>query len=74
MDWFKKHADAVMVLAALFGGFIWIDGKFDKINDRFEKVHERLTILEKEVSNIRTIMNFSGIRTPEVAIHEAPKQ
>lgn len=29
MDWVKKHADTVIVLTALFGGFLWINGKFN---------------------------------------------
>ena len=37
-NWFKKHVDTVIVLGALFGGFLWINGKFNDINTRLVRI------------------------------------
>ncbi len=58
MEWIKKHVDTAIVISVLFGGFFWIDGKFDKIN-------ERLISLEKDVSNVKTILFLKGIMPQE---------
>lgn len=60
MEWIKKHVDTAIVISVLFGGFFWIDGKFEKVNDR-------LIALEKDTSNIRTILFLKGIWPNEVA-------
>jgi Ca2+/H+ antiporter len=37
MDW-KKHVDTVIVLASLFTGFLWINGKFNDLNTRLVRI------------------------------------
>ena len=38
MDWFKRHVDTVIVLAALFSGFLWINGKFNDVDRRLVRI------------------------------------
>jgi len=38
MDWFRKHVDTVIVLAAIFSGFLWVNGKFNDINTRLVRI------------------------------------
>jgi hypothetical protein len=60
MDWIKKHTDTVIVLGALFGGFLWLNGKFNDLDRRLVK--------------IETIMYIKGLVTQEFAAHKGDKQ
>lgn len=53
MDWFKKHVDTAVVLTAILGSMLWMNGKF---ND-----------LEKDVVIIKTVMIMKGIMPHELA-------
>lgn len=53
MDLFKKHVDTVIVLAALFSGFLWINGKFNDI--------------DKQLVKIETVLIMKNIMPPELA-------
>jgi hypothetical protein len=53
MDWLKKHTDTVIVLATLFGGFLWMNGKFNAI--------------EKDITIIKTVLIMKGILPTELA-------
>jgi hypothetical protein len=58
MDWIKKHTDTFMLLGALFGGFLWMNGKF---ND-----------LDRRLVRIETILYVKGIISQEVAYNDNP--
>jgi len=59
MEWFKKHVDTVIVLGALFGGFLWINGKFNA--------------LDKDITIIKTVLIVKGVMPRELAVtQEAP--
>lgn len=60
MDWFKKHADTIAILATFCAAFVWIDGKFDRIDDKF-------TVLEKDVTIIKTVLIMKQIMPCELA-------
>jgi hypothetical protein len=62
-SWLKKHAETLIVITSLFGGFFWMDSKFEKVNDR-------LLAVEKDVAVIKTILSFKGINCSELAIHD----
>ena len=53
MDWFKKHADTVIILAAFASSILWINGKFNQ--------------LEKDVLVIKTVMLMKNIMPNELA-------
>jgi predicted nucleic acid-binding protein len=46
------NVDTMMVLAAIFGGFIWMNGKFNE--------------LEKDVLVIKTVLAMKNIMTNEI--------
>jgi len=60
MDWLKKHTDTVMVLSAILGAMIWMNGKFNQ--------------LEKEIAIVKTVLIMKGIMPSELAIHAADKK
>ena len=53
MDWIKKHADSVMVITAIAGSMLWMNGKF---ND-----------LEKDIAVIKTVLIMKQILPAELA-------
>lgn len=55
MEWIEKHSDTVLVLGALFTGFLWLNGKF---ND-----------LDRRLVRIETILVMNGIMHPDLAAH-----
>ena len=52
-NWFKEHADTIVVMATLASGFLWINGKFNEI--------------EKDISTIKTVLIMQRIMPPELA-------
>jgi len=66
MDWFKKHADTIIILATLFGSFTWMNGKFHDIDQRF-------AFLEREVSMIKMVLLVKDIMPGELATKEKNK-
>lgn len=85
MNWIKKHADSVAVIAAIALGVYWmshqvhdlekrIDLKFssasDSVNSRFNAVNERLNILEKDIAIIKTILLLNKSYPEALAIEK----
>lgn len=54
MDWFKKHADTVIVIGLMLSGFLWMNGKFNGI--------------EKDMAVVKTVLILKGIMPTELAI------
>ena len=48
MEWFKKHADALMVIGSIIASMVWMNGKFNQI-DKDMAVMETI-ILMKEMA------------------------
>ena len=55
MDWIKKHVDTVIVLGAITGSMLWMNGKFNQ--------------LEKEMAVMKTILIMKGIMPVELAVN-----
>jgi hypothetical protein len=53
MEWFKKHTDAVMVITAIIGCMLWMNGKFNGI--------------EKDMAVIKTVLIMKNIMPGELA-------
>lgn len=53
MDWFKKHTDAVMVITAIIGCMLWMNGKLNGI--------------EKDMAVIKTVLIMKNIMPGELA-------
>lgn len=56
MDWFKKHVDTVVVLGAILGSVLWMNGKFNEI--------------EKDMAVIKTVLIMKDIMPKELAVGE----
>lgn len=54
MDWLKKHVDTVMILSAIIGSMLWMNGKFNEI--------------EKDITIIKTVLIMKNIMPAELAI------
>lgn len=66
MDWFKKHADTLAIIAVILLGFNWADTKFEKINERFSSI-------EKDMAQIKTVLILRGWLPESMAKSEAMK-
>lgn len=60
MEWFRKHTDTVIVLTAILGSMLWMNGKF---ND-----------LEKDIVVIKTVLVMKNIMPTELANVNHDKQ
>jgi hypothetical protein len=55
MEWFKKHTDTALVLSAILGAVIWMNGRFNQI--------------EKDILVIKTVLIMKGIMPSELAVN-----
>lgn len=63
MNWFRKHADTLAIIGTFCAAFVWIDGKFDKIDGRF-------TAMERDMAIIKTVLIMKQIMPCELAKEE----
>ncbi len=56
MEWMKKHTDAIMVIGAIIGSMLWMNGKFNEI--------------EKDIAVIKAVLVMKQILPAELAKHE----
>ncbi len=55
-NWFEKHSDVVIVLSAIVGSMLWMNGKFNEI--------------EKDIAIIKTVLVMKEILPKELASNE----
>ena len=67
MEWFKKHTDTVVILAAVAGSIFWMNGKFTDVDKRFNE-------LEKEIAVIKAVMIMKKIIPAELCKHDEDLQ
>lgn len=60
MEWIKKHADTVVVLGAVLGAMMWMNGT---LND----VQKEIYTVQKELSIVKTVMLMNGHYPKELA-------
>lgn len=60
MEWFKKHTDAVIVVGAILGSVLWMNGKFNK--------------LEQDMAVLKTVLILKGIIPNELASNNTNKE
>lgn len=56
MDWFKIHADTMIILGAFAASILWMNGKFNDI--------------EKDITIIKTVLIMKNIMPVELAIKD----
>ncbi len=62
MDWFKKHADSVATISTLIWAIVWMNGRFNEIDQRFSN-------LEKDIAIIKTVLVMKDILPKELAMN-----
>jgi hypothetical protein len=60
MDWFKKHADTVIVIGAIISSMLWMNGKFGDIE-------REMAVIKQEIALIKTVLVMRGIMPQELA-------
>lgn len=53
MDWFKKHADTMVLFSTMVGGLLWLNGQFNEV--------------KKDITIIKTVLIMKGIMPVELA-------
>ena len=66
MEWFKKHADTVMILGGILSTMIWMNGRFNEIDGRFSN-------MEKEMAIMKTVLIMKEIMPVEMASNAVVK-
>jgi hypothetical protein len=56
----KKHADTVVILGAIVSSILWMNSKFNDVND---KLHD----IENRVTKIETVLILRNIYPSELA-------
>lgn len=64
MDWFKKHVDTVIVLTGIFSSMVWMNGKFDHLQEQINDVKEQVVVM-KTVLILKNIMPIEPAKRVE---------
>lgn len=78
MNWFKKHADSIAVVAAIFSSIWFMNSKMNSIEEKmdtkfsamFATMDTRLYALEKDMAIIKTVLLMKDIYPKELATVE----
>lgn len=60
MEWFKKHVDTTIILGAFAASLLWMNGKFNSVDEKFSQLHEELAI-------VKTVLIMKNIMPAELA-------
>ena len=60
MEWIKKHVDTVIVLGGILTSVLWMNGKFNQIDEKF-------AIMEKDIAIVKTVLIMKNIMPSELA-------
>lgn len=60
MDWFKKHADTVIILGSFATCMLWMNSQFNGIDNRFAQI-------EKDLAIVKTVLIMRNIMPSELA-------
>jgi len=67
-NWFSKHADTLVVIGAIVGSILWMNGKFNDVD-------KDLASIRLDINTIKTILVVKGIYPNELAkCHETKDQ
>jgi len=60
MEWLKKHVDTVIVLGGILSCVLWMNGRFNEIDQRF-------SAMEKDMAVIKAVLIMKNIMPVEIA-------
>lgn len=61
MDCLKKHTDTVIVLGAILSSVMWMNGKFNQVDQRFSN-------LEKDLAVMKAVLIMKWIMPVDLAV------
>jgi hypothetical protein len=67
MEWFKKHTDTVIILAAFAASILWMNGKFNDIE-------KEINNLKTDIAVMKTVMIMQKIMPAELASIDIKKK
>lgn len=73
-NWFKKHADTVMILSAFAACVLWINGKFNDIDKEISILRIEISTIRSEVSIVKTVLLMKNILPSELTKNGEEKQ
>lgn len=60
MEWLKKHTDSIATIGVIVGAVIWMNGRFNEMDNRF-------STMEKEMAIIKTVLVMKDMMPKELA-------
>ena len=70
----KKYTDTLVVISILIGGLAWMHGRFGDVDKEVHhlenKIDLKISVIEKDVTIIKTVLLMSGNYPKELAIKE----
>jgi hypothetical protein len=67
----SKHVDTIVIMSAILGCFLWMNGKFNdievKFNDMERRFDARFAAIEKEITMVKTVLIMRGIMPTDFA-------
>ena len=63
MEWFNKHTDAIIVISAIVASMLWMNTRFNEVDNRFAS-------LEKDLAIVKTVLIMQKIMPTELASKE----
>ena len=63
MDWFKKHADAAVVITSIVGACFWM-------NTRFNEVDKEISSLRTDMAVMKTVLIMKEIMPSALAVKD----
>jgi hypothetical protein len=66
-NWFKQHADTIVILSS-FAWCFWTLN--EKVNDKFSVLSKEISEVKTDVAIIKTVMLMKNIMPSELACHE----
>ena len=65
-NFFKKHLDTLTILGAIVTSVIWMNGKFNEVNDKFLEVYKNLHAIDNRMTKIETVLIVKNIYPSEL--------
>ena len=79
-NYFKKHADTIVILGSVVSSLLWMNGKFNEVDSRFNQVdsrfgemqvrfNNRFNEVEKDLAVIKAVLVMKNIFPSELTMN-----
>jgi hypothetical protein len=69
-NFIKKHVDTVVILGGIISSILWMNGKFNDVDEKFFRLTDRLYSIENRVTKIETVLIMKSIYPSELSCSE----